>query len=106
MLSAGEKRFVRYWEEQRKDGKRSYFLLYIISGTIVTSLIVSFVSAMLFSFSMPDRPWIIPIVSFVITTALTIYSWKKNERRLKHLINREVKEGQLQDDLSSNGKLI
>lgn len=100
MLSAGEKRFVRYWEEQRKDGKRSYYLLYIISGTIVTSLIVSFVAAMLFSFSMPERPWIIPIVSFVITTVLTIYSWQKNERRLRRLIEREIRDGKWQDDNS------
>ena len=98
MLSAEEKRFVRYWEEQRKDGKRSYFLLYIISGTIVTSLIVSFVTAMLSSFGMPERPWIIPIISFIITTALTAYSWQKNERRLKQLINREIQKGQWQDD--------
>lgn len=100
MLSAGEKRFVRYWEEQRKDGKRSYYLLYIISGTIVTSLIVSFVAAMLFSFSMPERPWIIPIVSFVITTVLTIYSWQRNERRLRRLIEREIRDGKWQDDNS------
>lgn len=98
MLSAEEKRFVRYWEDQRKDGKRSYFLLYIVAGTIVSSLIVSFVAAMLFSFSMPERPWVIPIVSFIITTLLTAYSWQKNEQRFKKLINREIKKGQWKDE--------
>ncbi|MFM9910115.1 MAG: hypothetical protein ACKVOW_12230 [Chitinophagaceae bacterium] len=92
MLSAEEKRFVRSWEYQRKDGKRSYFLLYIITGTIVSSIIVSFVAAMLSSFSMPERPWIIPIISFVITSLLTIYSWQRSERRLKEIIKREIRD--------------
>ena len=104
MLSAEEKRFVRYWEDQRKDGKRSYFLLYIIAGTIVSSIVVSFVAAMLFSFGMPERPWVIPIVSFVITSLLTIYSWKKNEQQFKRIINREINDGELRGGTLTNTK--
>lgn len=89
MLTPKERRFLRSWEEQRKGGKRSYYLLYIIAGTIVTSIGVAFVQSML-RFGLPVRLWTIPVISFFVATGLTWYSWKSNEARFKSLIKREM----------------
>jgi peptidoglycan/LPS O-acetylase OafA/YrhL len=89
MLTPKERRFIRSWEEQRKGGKRSYFLLYIIAGTIVTSIGVAFVQSML-RFGLPERLWTIPVISFLVTAGLTWYSWKNNEKRFRELIKREL----------------
>ncbi|HKH59990.1 MAG TPA: hypothetical protein VKA49_04110, partial [Flavitalea sp.] len=41
MLSSSEKRFVRYWQEQRTGGRWSYYALYIAIGTVMATIIFS-----------------------------------------------------------------
>lgn len=91
MLTPKERRFLRSWEEQRRGGKRAYFLLYMIAGTIVTSIGVAFVQSM-FRFGLPVRLWTIPVISFLITILLTWYSWRNNEARFRSLIKREMEK--------------
>ena len=91
MLNTEERRFLRNWEEQRKDGKASYFLLYIIAGTIVMTIGVFFVASM-FTFGRPKHLWPIPLISTILMTTYTSMSWKKNEKRWKSLIKRELEQ--------------
>jgi hypothetical protein len=91
MLNTEERRFLRNWEEQRKDGKTQYFLLYIIAGTIVMTIGVFFVASM-FTFGRPKHLWPIPLISTILMTTYTWLSWKKNEKRWKSLIKRELDE--------------
>ena len=91
MLNTEERRFLRNWEEQRKDGKAPYFLLYIIAGTIVMTIGVFFVASM-FTFGRPKHLWPIPLISTILMTTYTSLSWKRNEKRWKFLIKREMEQ--------------
>jgi len=98
MISAEEKRFVRSWQDQRNGGWASYFIMYSLIGTLVVSL---FTFVVMFFFmqiyiSVPILV-IVPICSYIFSCILAIYYWKKNEKRLKSIIKREVAEGHQMD---------
>lgn len=96
MLTANEKRFIKSWEDQRKGGRYKYYLLYIIAGTFVGILILSFLAALVGAF--PDRLLLIAIGSFSIVTVVTILSWGMSEKKFKSIIQREIKEGIKRDE--------
>lgn len=108
MLNPAEKRFIKYWEEQRTGGKFKYYLLYIIAGTFISVLILSFVYSLVISHTFSLDWGVLPIliVSFVLVTVLTIVTWDKNEKKFKAIIKREVREGQQQDDNNRDEKLV
>lgn len=96
MLTTEEKRFIRYWQEQRTGGKTSYFLLYSLLGSFIMSLfglvILLFFLQFLFSWEL----LIVTVsVSVVLTCLMTVLVWSRNERRWKSLIQREIKQGHL-----------
>jgi uncharacterized protein YacL len=97
VLTASEKRFIQSWEEQRKGGKVKYYLLYIIAGTFVGTLISSFLSAVL-ALGFPDNLVWIVVVSFLIVTVATIVSWGRNEKKFRSIIQREIKQGMEKDE--------
>jgi VIT1/CCC1 family predicted Fe2+/Mn2+ transporter len=96
VLSAKEKRFIKYWEEQRTGGRFSYFALYIPVITIICSIITSFLFAML---SPVGREYFVSVVvvSAVLAITFTILTWNNNEKKFKSIIRREVKEGKASD---------
>ncbi len=89
MITKEERRFLRSWEDQRKGGKLSYFLLYIIAGTIVLTIGVGFVWSMV-NFALPKPLWAIPVTSFVLSSAYAALTWSRGEAKFKRLIKREV----------------
>jgi hypothetical protein len=97
MLTATEKRFIKYWDDQRQGGRRKYYLLYIISGTFVASIVLSFLSLMFSLDFFPDNIWWIVIGSFILVTTTTIFTWWRNEKRFKAIIQREIQEGMEKD---------
>ena len=100
MLSAQEKRFLRYWEEQRTGGFGSYFLLYEIIGTLIltlfTSLVLHFFLNMRFAW-----PLFLTVLgcSVVISSVVIYFVWRSSERRFKGLIHRELKQKDSTRDL-------
>ena len=104
MLTAKEKRFIQYWEEQRTGGKWKYYLLYIIAGTFVASITLNFLYSMFYLGSGfdPMRIVIISILSFVLVTVFTIITWDRNENKFKSIIRREIREGELEDKSSGD----
>lgn len=91
MLTTEERRFMRDWEIQRKDGKRAYFTLYIIVGSIVGTIGVFFVMAMI-HFGRPKLLWPVPTISVILTYAYTTISWHRNEKRWKKIIHQVISE--------------
>lgn len=96
MLTVTEKRFIKYWEEQRDGGKMKYFLLYIIAGTFVGTLVLSFLSLML-AWGFPDNLWLIVVGSLIMVTLATVLTWGLNEKKFKGIIQREIREGMEKD---------
>ncbi|MBC7850639.1 MAG: hypothetical protein H7Y31_12935 [Chitinophagaceae bacterium] len=91
MLSKDEKRFIRYWEEQRIGGKASYFLLYSLIGTFIMSLFVLVVFLLLlqywFSYTLLAA---VTGSSFIICSIMAALAWSQNEKKFKRLIKREI----------------
>jgi len=105
MLSADEKRFIRYWEDQRKDGNLSYYLQYTLIGGFIISLFVFITLFFFLNFYVSlFILLIVPVCSIVTSFLLTHYSWVKNENRLKRLIKREVNLGKLTGDVDARSK--
>jgi uncharacterized membrane protein YdjX (TVP38/TMEM64 family) len=96
VLTATEKRFIKSWEEQRTGGRVKYYLLYIILGTFIATLVISFLTQVL-GLGLPENLVYIVISSFCIVTIATILSWQFNEKRFKSIIQREIREGMRKD---------
>jgi hypothetical protein len=96
MLTTAEKRFIKYWEEQRKGGKLPYYLLYILAGTFIATMVLSFLSGMFMTGFPENIPYII-LASFLIVTIATVLTWSNNEKRFKRIIQREISEGKQKD---------
>ena len=103
MLTAKEKRFIRYWEEQRTGGKGSYLTLYILAGTFIATIIVFFILAM-FGIDFDQKIWLIPTVSAVIVIVASTLTWKVNEKKFKQIIKREIELGMEKGESNTNGQ--
>jgi tryptophan-rich sensory protein len=108
VLTTEEKRFIKYWEEQRTGGKFKYYLLYILAGTFIATLVLSFLYSIIISalFRIDFGLIAIIVIAFLLVTFLTITTWDKNEKKFKRIIKREIQEGQRQDDKLNDEKLI
>ena len=100
VLTATEKQFIKYWEDQRKGGRIKYYLLYIIAGSFIATLVLSFLSLML-SWGFPDNIWLIVAGSIGLVTLATILTWQKNEKRFKAIIQREIRLGMERDEIKN-----
>ena len=97
MLTATEKRFIKYWEEQRTGGRVKYYLLYILLGTFIATLVLSFLTQVL-GLGLPENLLKIVIGSFSIVTISTVITWGLNEKKFKGIIQREIREGMRKDE--------
>jgi hypothetical protein len=100
VLTSKEKRFIKYWEEQRIGGRLPFYVLYILAGTLIATIVLSFLVMMTV---IGGIDYLIPIAvfSFVLVTVLTVYGWQNNEKRFKEIIRREVSQGRQQDEQGS-----
>lgn len=100
MLTKEEKRFIKYWEEQRTGGKYKYYLLYILAGTFIAVLVLSFLYSILISpfFRVSNGFIIILVASFILVTLMTIITWNSNEKKFKGIIKREIAEAKDQKE--------
>lgn len=104
MLTATEKRFIKYWEEQRTGGRVKYYLLYILLGTFIATLVLSFLTQVL-GLGLPENLILIVIGSFCIVTITTVLTWGVNEKKFKAIIQREIREGMRKDEKEGNGNV-
>lgn len=91
MLTSKERRFIRYWEEQRKGGKGSYILLYTVVGTFIVTLILSVFLVLFFQIVFGSIFfWAVCISGLVISLLASLITWNRNEKRLQEIIRREI----------------
>jgi hypothetical protein len=108
VLSKEEKRFIKYWEEQRIGGKYKYYLLYILAGSFIGIIVLFFLYSLFISpYVRVNFSFLFIIVfSVSLVTFITVYTWNGNEKKFRSIIKREIEEGQRQDDKFSDEKLI
>jgi len=96
MVSADEKRFLRYWQDQRTGGKLSYYLQYTLIGAFIISLFVFVTMFLLLNYYVTTFILIlVPSCCVLASLILTHYSWVKNENKMRKLIKREVNQSRL-----------
>ena len=93
MLTPKEKRFLKYWDEQKADGMRKYILLYTIAWTFIVFFIPLAIAAFLnilnfVRFQMIPL-WIAIVLSVAIGFGLALYIWHQNENKQKALLRKQ-----------------
>lgn len=91
LISSKERRFLRYWEEQREGGFLSYVLLYALIGTFITSVFFSILLVIFYRlvFGSPVF-WMVISGALILSVSITLFTWKNNERYFKKIIRREI----------------
>lgn len=93
MLSSSEKRFIRYWQEQRTGGRWSYYATYIAIGTFIATIILSTFLFLFFQVIFGNLGfWIALLTGLMISSVATILTWSSNEKKFKKIIRREMGE--------------
>ncbi|MBL7745965.1 MAG: hypothetical protein JNM19_00945 [Chitinophagaceae bacterium] len=89
MLSDKEKKFIRYWNEQREGGKWSYIITYTIGGAVIAfflPLTIFYILSMLQFFRLIQLPvWLLVVLAFITSFAASQYFWYRNEKRWRSL---------------------
>jgi len=94
LISTSEKRFIRYWEEQRTGGRWSYYALYIIIGTLLATIILSTFLFLFFQVIFGSLSfWVALFAGFLISFIATVLTWSSNEKKFKKIIRREIDNG-------------
>ena len=92
-ISTEERRFIRYWEEQRKGGKASYVATYTVGYFIV--VFMSGVAIGLFTgLRFVTAPLLIglAIVSLLLAILLGFYQFSQGQKKFRKIIQREIAE--------------
>lgn len=93
MLSIKEKRFIKYWEEQRKGGRGPYLILYTIVGTLIIAILLFVVLLLgIGLFLNPLILWVVPASSLAAALIIASSTWHLNELKFKKIIRREIDE--------------
>jgi O-antigen/teichoic acid export membrane protein len=84
-----DRRFIEYWQDQRKGTKTEYYLTYSIGWTIALFLGLFFLLKIIFDeHTVGDIStlYIIAPVSIVAALMLTHLTYQRNERKYQRLI--------------------
>lgn len=94
-ISKDERRFLRYWEEQRKGSRFGYYTMYILIWFFTSMLCLFFLLNNFVTFGKTDIKvlYLIIILSIVISVSFTHFTYWRNEKRFKKIIKREVEDG-------------
>lgn len=94
-LSPVERRFIKNWQDQRKDGKGSYLLAYSFGLFIL--FYMSFIAAGLFGgwpFMQVAKLVIMGIISLAAALLVSNLLWYSNQKKFRNIIQRELREGE------------
>jgi drug/metabolite transporter (DMT)-like permease len=93
MLTPKEKRFLKYWNDQKEGGKTSYVITYTIGWSVilfVLPLATSFVVDMYSAFKLYQLPlWAAIVISILLGYIISQYQWNKNEKKAERLERQE-----------------
>ena len=93
MLTPKEKRFLKYWDEQKADGMAQYILLYTIAWAFIFFFIplaiAAFVNILNFIRFRMIPLWIAIVLSLAIGFGLAFYIWHQNEKKQKALLRKQ-----------------
>jgi len=97
MITTKEKRFLKYWEDQKAGGKWQYILVYTIGWSVILFIVPlagSFVIDMYSALKLYQLPlWASILVAVSLGFAGSIYFWDRNEKKAKDLLQKQNSPG-------------
>jgi uncharacterized membrane protein (DUF485 family) len=96
-LSPEERRFIKNWQDQRKDGKASFMGAYTFGLFIL--FYMSFIATGLFGgwpFLKVSWLFIMGIAALVAALLFSNLLWQRNQRKFSRIIQREMAAGEAQ----------
>jgi hypothetical protein len=58
----------------------------------------------MFGINLEGTIWMVPVISIIAVTAISVTSWKRNEKRFRDIIKREIGNGMEDGGNHTNGK--
>lgn len=93
MISAKEKRFLKYWDDQKTGGKWQYILIYSLGWSIIIFILplaFSFVYDMYTGDKIFQLPlWATIVLSVVLAVAVSFFSWHRNQKKYNKILKKE-----------------
>jgi L-asparagine transporter-like permease len=84
-MTSAEKRFLRYWEEQREGGKSKYLLFLVPLFSFCILAIIFLAGIVMDIYFFLDWPWPVIAGTIILVIALCYYwvnrHWNNNEAR-------------------------
>jgi protein-S-isoprenylcysteine O-methyltransferase Ste14 len=95
-INTEERRFVRYWEEQRQGGKPAYIATYSF-GYFVVIFMVGVALGLFSGLRIVRLNMLIGlgIASLVGAVIVSLWQWNKGEKKFRRIISRIVEEDKL-----------
>ncbi len=87
-----DRRFIAYWQDQRKGSKVGYYTTYTIGWSVIVFFVLFFFSKLFTDLWETGGPYLALVFLFISIGSsffITNYIWKRNERRMKRLLNEE-----------------
>ncbi len=88
MLSSKEKRFLKYWEEQRSGGKTSYIIMLTVVGTFIGTLMISVFLFLFFHYTLSIEFLLVIASALVFSLVISWISWNRNEKKYQEMLLR------------------
>ena len=88
MLSSKEKRFLKYWEEQRSGGKTSYITMLTVVGTFIGTLMISVFLFLFFHYTLSIEFLLVIASALVFSLVISWISWNRNEKKYQEMLLR------------------
>lgn len=95
VMKPADRRFIEYWQDQRKGSKSGYYITYTIGWGILFFFAFFFLSKLFTNLWKTGGPYLALIfigISLVLSVFVTHSIWTRNENRLKRLIKKQDKE--------------
>lgn len=94
-LNPDERRFIKSWQEQKKDGKGSYIGVYTFGFFIF--FYMAFIATGLFGgWPFLKVSWLVimGVASLIAALSFSLLLWRINQRKFSRIIQREMAEGE------------
>lgn len=99
MITPKEKRFLKYWEDQKDGGKWQYILVYTIGWSIILFIVplaFSFVFDMYTAIKMDQPPlWAAITAAVILGITLSFFIWHRNEKKYRRISAKKLSETSL-----------
>ncbi|HEY5462729.1 MAG TPA: hypothetical protein VIJ95_05685 [Hanamia sp.] len=95
MLTNTERQFIDHWRDQKSGPRWKYYLLFTMAWTIVSFLVIFFLTKLFTSFWQTGGPnfiYILIIISLLTGFFATHFSYAINEKKYYKIIEREKRK--------------